>query len=154
MDKTKVKGSMTVEMTLVLPVVLFVITFLISVAYLEYDRCIIDEDLRIGVARYSNTSFWRGNYQPESTQNSNSLYWSGSELVAMDGAAPTFRGDLLTVSAETEKELQNPVAGFMSSMGFGQRFTVQSAWKTQRYEPAQFLWKCRKVEKLGEKLHN
>ncbi len=154
MCRLVVKGYMTIEMTLIMPVVLFVLTFAISLTYMEYDRCIIDEDLRIGVARYSNISGFRTDYRPEDAVNSKSLYWSGDELVSMNGETPMFSGSLLSVSASADGELRNPLAGFFSQMGLEKHFSVHSSWETQRYRPAQFLWKCRKVEKLGKKLHN
>ncbi len=144
--KIWVNGYFTIEAALLMPMVLFCIFFVLYVGFLQYDRCIAEQDAKIMLLRASNMK-----------------EKSESEIEAELSACPelaTKKKVLFSSSLEkrikvqktkTQIGIQGGVRTVLQQMNF---FTYAAEYETDRYNPVEFIRNCRKAEQyFGNTIH-
>ena len=142
---------MTVEAALIMPVVLFLILFLIYMGFYLYDRCSMEEDLHVAALRGSN--LWMlPEAACEDELNKTHLYLNRDEYIALNRIQQTaqLRAGRIHVSAAAT--MKTPLSLIWSPDGFQSNWEIQTAFATERYQPGDFLRDCRKVEYLADQI--
>lgn len=151
MRERKIYGYFTVEATLIMPIVLFMMIFVISIAFFEYNRCILEEDIKILALRASNQWY----YTPDEVLNE--LYQTQNDqeqgkMIAMNLDSATFEVDQKKISVLVEGKTVTWLKGEMDLISDNSRWNTQLSYKIERYNPSQFLKDCRKVEYIANRL--
>lgn len=116
------KGYFSVEAALVLPVVLGVYLFLISILLVQYDRCLLEQDMAsmlIKTCNYSGTPQQRLEYLQELTTS-----WDREQYLWMEPQTPHFTIQGQQIRLEAEGEYRLPVYGSLAHMGETQRLEL------------------------------
>ena len=145
--KNTLCGYMTVEASLVMPIVWFCLFLMIFAGFFQYDRCIAEQDGKIIVLRASEmrgkseTEVIRKVMEESELAGKKKLLFSNSvqkELhMSGDGAAVKISGKVNTI-------LNGLLKG--SNLNF---FAYMSEYEAENYDPVQFIRLCRKVEKYA-----
>lgn len=111
----KCKGFFSVEAALVLPAVLGVYLFLIVILFLQYDRCLLEQDMAsvmIKSSDYAGTAQQRMEYLQELTTQ-----WERERYLWVEPLTPYFliRGSQIRLEAAGEYRM--PILGFSDESG-------------------------------------
>ena len=113
--QTKYEGFFSVEAALVLPVVLGVYLFLIVMLFLQYDRCLLEQDMAsvmIKAGNYEGTPQQTVTYLQELTAQ-----WELEQYLWVRPQAPHFTIRGSQVRLEAAGEYTVPILGFSAEIG-------------------------------------
>lgn len=127
--QTKYEGFFSVEAALVLPTVLGVYLFLIVMLFLQYDRCLLEQDMAsmmIKAGNYAGTPQQRMEYLQELTAQ-----WERERYLWVEPQAPyfTIRGSQIRLEAAGEYTV--PILGVSTGIGGAHRLETAyqiTAW--------------------------
>ncbi|MDE6673509.1 MAG: hypothetical protein K2K19_01660 [Acetatifactor sp.] len=112
--QTKYEGFFSVEAALVLPAVLGVYVFLIVMLFLQYDRCLLEQDMAsmmIKVGNYAGTPQQRMEYLQELTAQ-----WDRERYLWVEPQTPYFTIRGSQVRLEAAGEYTVPILGFSAGV--------------------------------------
>lgn len=107
-------GYFTVEAAIVLPMVLGVYVFLITVLFVQYDRCILEQDMASMIVKVSNhagTPQQHLDYLRELT-----LTWDREQYLWIQPQTPHFTVQGQRISIEAVGEYSIPVYGSLANI--------------------------------------
>jgi len=145
--KNTLHGYMTVEASLVMPIVWFSLFFMIFVGFLQYDRCIAEQDGKIIVMRASEmresdeARVIRKVMEKGELAGKKKLLFSNSVQkefnMSKDKAAVRIRGKVNTILGSLIKE------------GAPNVFSYGAEYEAERYDPVRFIRLCRRAEEYA-----
>lgn len=110
-----VSGYFSVEAALILPAVLGVYLFLITVLFVQYDRCLLEQDMAamlVKVSNYSGTPQQQLEYLQELT-----AAWDREQYLWVQMQAPHFTIQGQRIQLEAAGEYKMPVYGSLTNIG-------------------------------------
>lgn len=118
-----ISGYFSVEAALVLPMVLGVYLFLIGVLFVQYDRCLLEQDMAsmlIKADEYSGTPRQRLEYLQEL-----SALWDREQYLWIQPQTPYFTVQGQQIRLETAGEYTLPVYGDLVRLGETQELKLE-----------------------------
>lgn len=118
----KCEGFFSVEAALVLPVVLGVYLFLIVILFLQYDRCLLEQDMAsmmIKSSGYAGTPQQRMEYLQELTAQ-----WEQERYLWVEPQAPYFTIQGTRIRLEAAGEYRMPILGISAGIGGTHRLEI------------------------------
>ena len=114
-NQTKYEGFFSVEAALVLPIVLGVYLFLIVMLFLQYDRCLLEQDMAsvmVKAANYEGTPQQKMEYLQELTAQ-----WELERYLWVTPQAPYFTIQGSQIRLEATGEYTVPILGLSAELG-------------------------------------
>ena len=118
-NQTKYEGFFSVEAALVLPTVLGVYLFLIVMLFLQYDRCLLEQDMAsimVKAGSYEGTPQQTMEYLQELTAQ-----WERERYLWVIPQAPYFTIQGSQIRLEAAGEYTVPILGFSADIGGAHR---------------------------------
>lgn len=145
--KHKLHGYMTVEAALLMPVVWFVLFFLIFAGFFQYDRCIAEQDSKLIVLRASGmrekdeAAVIQAVMEKGELAGKKKLLFSNDvqrELrMTNDKAAMKISGKVNTILNRLISETAFHI------------FSFEAEYEAKKYDPVQVIRVCRRIEKYA-----
>lgn len=144
--KKTLRGYMTLEATLVIPVVWFSLFFMIFAGFFQYDRCIAEQDSKRIALRASEIrdkeekAMIRQVMGEESVGEQKLLFSRGGKRmlhVAKDKVKVEMSGSVDTI-----------LKGFLKGISFN-AFSYEIRYEVKKYDPVGFIRICRRLEDYG-----
>ncbi len=135
---------MTVEAALIMPIVLFVLVFVIYSGFAMYDRCVMEEDAVIAVLRGSNL-FRSTSEEIADHIQEECIRPEGEEVMMLDDFQGRVRADLLKVEVTMEASVTVPFRGLLDDGG-DPFWKIEVKAEAPRYHPGRFLRLIKSVE--------
>lgn len=138
--KKKVRGYLTVEASLIIPIVVLLIALILNLAFFLYSRCILSQDAYIlafrGSIRKQESGEEIRRYIEESFKNHfGRRYFGISDL-------------------EKNIETNTRKVTVRINAGTAMKWSLEAAGEAERIDPAIYIRKIRLIKKAGEKLKN
>ncbi len=147
-EKRKLNAYMTLEASLLMPLVWFGLFFAIFTGFFLYDRCIAEQDCKIILLQASNmeekdgTEIIRRIRERANLADQKKLLFGHSALkdfhVTDKKVEVTIKGNVPTILNHLMKNTE------LSS------FAYEAKYETDRYEPVRFIRTCRRLEHYVE----
>lgn len=138
----KIDAYLTVEASLVLPIVIMVILLIIYLLFFQYDRCLMEQNTGILALRGCTDQFAEGKELVAKlviqSQKSDNRYLAWN----MEDAQITLKGN--SVSVKRSGTLIFPFQRLMFWNGDG-NWTSECTYENKRVWPVQFVRNCRKI---------
>ena len=128
---------MTLEAALILPVVLFVILFVIYSGVAMYDRCVMEEDTRIAVLRGSNM-FRKTSEEIAGYIQTECIRMEPTELLLLSDYKGSVKADLLKVSVTMEGNTEIRFRSLLDKEG-DPLWEIHTIFEADRYHPGRIL---------------
>ncbi len=146
--KNTLHGYMTVEASLMMPIIWFSLFFMIFTGFFQYDRCIAEQDGRLIVMRASDlreqdeAKVIRKVMEKGELAGKKKLLFSNpvQKEFHMSGDKPTVR-----ISGKV-----NTILGSLIRKSPLHIFTYGAEYETEHYDPVRFIRLCRRVEGYAE----
>ncbi len=135
---------MTVEAALIMPVVLFVMIFVIYSGFAMYDRCVMEEDTASAVLRGSNM------FRNTSEEITDYIQEEGirpelEEVMLLDDFQGSVKADLLTVEVSMKGSVTVPFRELLDEVE-DPFWQIEVKADALRYHPGRFLRLIKVVE--------
>ena len=145
--KNTLYGYMTVEASLVMPIVWFCLFLMIFAGFFQYDRCIAEQDSKIIVLRASEM---RGKNEAEVIQKvmENSELAGKKKLLFSNSVQKEFHmsGDKATMKISGKV---NTILNDLIKENNFNIFAFTAEYEAENYDPVGFIRLCRRVEKYA-----
>lgn len=142
-------GYFTVEATLLMPVVFFLILFIINMGFFQYNRCMVDEDIKIAGLRASNRWMDSAGEIQEKLRKE-----QAAERKLVAASVPVRESKIDQTKMElvdtTSTRTLLPTAWLPGAVDA--KWNIQIKNQIPRYNPTGFLRDCRKAEYLADKV--
>ncbi len=140
---------MTVEAALIMPVVLFVMIFVIYCGFAMYDRCVMEEDAVIAVLRGSNMFRSTAGEIVDHIEE-DLIRPEGDEVMMLDDFKGHVTADLLKVEVSLEGSVTVPFRNLLDDGG-DPFWKIEVSADALRYHPGRFLRLIKVVEDRNAK---
>ena len=140
--KEKENAYFTVEAALVFPMVLGVIVLLIYLAFFQYDRCLMEQDM--GMLALRGCTIWAEDKEAlmqELMEQADKVYMD--KYIAWNGSEATIRLEKGTVEVRQEGTLRFPFSSFIGSVEGN--WNTMAEYENRRVKPVNFIRLYRKV---------
>lgn len=140
-------GYLTVEASLIMPIVLYVCIFVIYTGFFMYDRCLMRQDAYR--AALMGSSIYRDNNQ----NVYNTAYDAMSGFVEEKYIAAEYKYEMTvqsTVKVLIEGSIQMPFGGIAEFIG-AEKWQIQETGESKCINPVIFIRTCRGLENKFEK---
>ncbi len=147
-EKKKLNGYMTVEAAMIMPVVWFVIFFVLFLGFFLYDRCIAEQDCKIILLQTSNmeekneAEIMRKIRERVNLADKKKLLFTNS-----------IEKELNVNDKKTEIKIKGVVPTVLHSLLKDEKysiFTYSAEYETDRYDPVHYIRSCRRLWKYAE----
>lgn len=136
-------GYMTVEATLIMPLVLYICVFIIYAGFYQYDRCLMKQDAYRAALRGSST------YRNSNQEVYNAAFETLERIGKEKYAAASYTCDISvnrTVAVQMEGSVQMPFRA-MSGLVGASRWEIKEKAESKCINPVFFIRTCRQLEK-------
>lgn len=146
--KNTLHGYMTLEATLLMPMVWLSLFFIIFAGFFQYDRCVAEQDCRVIILRASEmrgkdeASVIRTVMERGELAGEKKLLFSDGVQKKLDVTGDKVR---IRISGKVNTILKS----FVKGEGFNV-FSYRAEYETEKYDPVRFIRLCRRMESDGE----
>lgn len=146
--KRELNGYMTVEAAMIMPIVWFVIFFVLFLGFFLYDRCIAEQDCKIILLQTSameeknEAEIMRKIRERANLADKKKLLFTNSAEKELD---------------VTDQKAKIKIKGVVPTVLHGllkddsyQAFAYSAEYETDRYDPVHFIRSCRRLGKYAE----
>jgi hypothetical protein len=147
----KYAGYFTIEAVLILPIVLFIIIFLIHLSFFQYNRCMLDEETIVMMLRGSNTrDAEKQKMSDEWKQNGQLIRRKKLFLIFNIETGLEIEGRKLHIWTEGAMKpiyQENITEDYLKNI-----WRISSERWVELYDPSGFLMECRKAEYFADRI--
>lgn len=142
MVRKSVKGSMTVEASVVLPILVYILLLIVYLSFYVYSRYALSLDAYISVFRGSRSNLLTENTYETVDNTMEDL--TKEPLPGLGGIRYEIESGIWKNAIEVKSSIRIPFAQSVINRIYPVRINIYA----ERTEPALFLRNCRKIEKL------
>lgn len=146
MKKTGFSGSYTVEASLLFPLILSVIVFLIYISFFLHDRCVMNQSAYQAALRGSRVKTEEGRVIATAERAASELI--ENSLLATRNVSHTVTIDGSEVRVTYEGILSIPTGTLFMKISGSDGIPVRGSGSAKRKDPIKFIRECRVVENL------
>lgn len=148
MKKIKaLKGSYTIEASLLFPFILTVLVLIIYSAFFIHDRCVMNTAAYQAALRGSRVRSAAGNVMGVTQKAAGELI--GNALIVTENVTPTVKISGEKISVSYEGTMNIPYGVLFMKLSGGRKLQVKAGSMAIRKDPIKFIRECRFVENLA-----
>lgn len=149
-EKESKKGSLTIEASIIIPIIIIVVLMLIYISFFLYDRCIITQ--KTYVAAFRGSMYEEGVTDPVldrvgyMEREKNFLYQN--KLIAAQGGHTDYDIQNRSITVCTKAYIKIPFSLLLKKQGLYNGWKIEEQKKANIIKEIQFIRNCRKLEKI------
>ena len=140
-------GYFTVEAALVLPMVMGVVFFAVYILLLQYNRCLLEQDMGALVMWGSLLYGEEEEIASELESKTESIYWGKYLVWELKGLDAEIQNNECRVVSGGQVVFPLPGWNFWNNENV---WSVESEWSYQRIYPVEFVRMCNRLKRKGE----
>lgn len=149
-EKKWKKGSFTIEVSIVMPIIVIVVVMVIYISFFLYNRCIITQ--KSYIAAFRGSMYEEGVTDPVLDKieyierENNSLY--ENKLIAAQGGHTDYDIQNKSITVCTKAYIKVPFSLLLKEQGFYNGWKIEEQKKVNIIKEIQFIRSCRNLEKI------
>ena len=142
----KIKGYFTVEASMIIPLVIFLIAFLFYLSFFLYNRCVLSQDAYI-LAFRGSVRCKEENVEVEKYIEKNSKKQFGVKYMGLDGPYKSMGVNSKKIRVIAEGKMK---VSFIKNFDLSNTWSLKVVREAERICPVDYIRKIRLLEKAGD----
>lgn len=145
-------GYLTIEAAIIVPIALFCILLILFLAFFQYDRCLLEQDLKMTMLRTSNMTYYT-NQELYNELHEQKLYLNEIEYPNFTWIEQKHKIGPQKTEVSVMGKVHNFFGGLLFSAPSTKLWGIDIKETLEKYDPVSFIRKCRRLgaaEKMEE----
>lgn len=148
-SKIMLKGSVTIEASIIMPIIIIIIALLVYLSFFLYNRCIMTQMTYISALRGSLSEEDVVKTEQNIEMEEKELF--GNKVLAIAKIHFDNKIKNTNITVTTNASMKFPFASYASQLKIKGNWNIMIKKKVEKIEALQFIRDCRKLEGLLEK---